>query len=255
MSDTQETATQQPQAPAQHPWNGLAPERFHLLRLAPLATDRNGPRPLRFVELGEVERHSPQLSLLRLTIRVPGEASHRDHNLLEVWADHRTREVRFGPDSGLRLNPANRGLGRFLLARGAAWAKKRWGQYQLEGGALGTAANEEQRLIRDRMLLAQGFEVTYADARQLKAVYAAPSVSALSSDWNPERVGVVPLAEAGGMLEQADRNLDAQENQIRQLNERIAQLRREDGTLRFTVACLVAFALFQGGLLIWIATR
>ncbi|MGV2837332.1 hypothetical protein ACNPOQ_26715, partial [Pseudomonas shirazensis] len=28
-----------------------------------------------------------------------------------------------------------------------------------------------------------------------------------------------------------------------------------DGGLRFTITCLVAFAVFQAGLLIWIATR
>ena len=32
-------------------------------------------------------------------------------------------------------------------------------------------------------------------------------------------------------------------------------LRHEDSSLRFTIMCLVALALFQAGLLIWIATR
>ncbi|HCH77978.1 MAG TPA: hypothetical protein DFM08_16055, partial [Pseudomonas sp.] len=70
-----------------------------------------------------------------------------------------------------------------------------------------------------------------------------------------EKVQVVELQEAAAMLEQADRNLQAQENQIRELQERIARFRREDGALRFTIVCLIALALFQAGLLIWMATR
>ena len=56
---------------------------------------------------------------------------------------------------------------------------------------------------------------------------------------------VVELQDAAAMLEQADRNLQAQENQIRDLQERIARFRREDGALRFTIVCLIALALFQ----------
>ena len=33
------------------------------------------------------------------------------------------------------------------------------------------------------------------------------------------------------------------------------RFRREDGALRFTIVCLIALALFQAGLLIWMATR
>lgn len=45
----------------------------------------------------------------------------KEQNLLEVWADHRNKEVRFGSDAGLSLEPLNRGLGRFLLAQAIAW--------------------------------------------------------------------------------------------------------------------------------------
>jgi hypothetical protein len=57
------------------------------------------------------------------------------------------------------------------------------------------------------------------------------------------------------MLQQADQNLREQESKLRKLSERIDRFRREDGSLRFTITCLVAFCLFQAGLLIWIATR
>ena len=255
------TNDNEPQAPVTaqaDPWATLAPDRFRLLRLAPLPTDRDtGPRPLRFVELAQVERHTPQRSLLKLFVRLPGQVLSKKHNVLEIWADHRAKELRFGPDTGLHIEPANRGLGRFLLAQGSLWAQKRWAHYLVEGGALPAKdiTGEEMRLRRDHCLLSQGFDVLYPEPQQLKATYGAPRVSTLRPDWNPEKVQIIELKDAAAMLEQADRNLLEQENSIRDIQDRLSRLRREDGTLRFTIACLVAFALFQAGLLIWIATR
>lgn len=256
--DTTESEAQTPPPAQPHPWAEVAPDRFRLLRLSPLPTDREtGARPLRFVELAQVERHTPQQSLLKLYVRQPGQLTSKQHNVLEIWADHRAKELRFGPDTGLRLEPVNRGLGRFLIAQGVRWAQKRWAHYLVEGGALpGKDINaEDARLRRDHCLLSQGFDVVYPESQQVKATYSAPRVSALRPDWNSEKVQVIDLQDAAAMLEQADRNLLEQENRIREIQERLSKLRREDGTLRFTIACLVVFALFQAGLLIWIATR
>jgi hypothetical protein len=57
------------------------------------------------------------------------------------------------------------------------------------------------------------------------------------------------------MLQQADQTLHEQQVKITKLERRIEALKRDDSGLRFTIACLVALALFQAGLLIWIATR
>jgi hypothetical protein len=241
-----------------HPWADLAPESYRLLRLAPLPTDRSsGARPLRFVELGRVERHAPEQSLLRLSIQLPGQALRKEQNLLEVWADHRNKEVRFGADSGFSIEPLNRGLGRFLLAQGIAWARKQWAHYKVEGGVLGAkeAANEDIRLRRDHVLRAQGFDVDYEDSRLLKARYSAGRVSELYDDWHKEKVQLVPLLDAAAMLEQAEQNLAEQENQIRRLEQRLESFRRDDNSLRFIIACLTVFAVFQAGLLIWMATH
>ncbi|WP_137821966.1 hypothetical protein [Pseudomonas sp. D(2018)] len=252
----QQSATEA--APPPHPWAELAAEHFDLLRLAPQPIDRHtGTRPLRFVELGRVERHNKEQSVLRLSIGLPGQKVRKEQNLLEVWADHRSKEVRFGPDGGLQLEPQNRGLGRFLLAQGIAWAKQRWAHYRIEGGALPAkdALENEARLRRDHVLKAQGFEINYLDNLQLKASYSAGRISELHGDWHREKVQLVGLQEAAAMLEQADQNLRRQEVEIRKLEERIALYKREDSGLRFTIACLVAFAVFQAGLLIWVITR
>jgi hypothetical protein len=243
---------------APHPWTELPAEQFSLLRLAPLPVDREtGPRPLRFVQLGRVERHAKDMSMLRLTIQVPGQRMHRQHNLLEVWADHQRKEVRFGPDKGLSVDPANRGLGRFLMAQGIAWARKQYAHYQVEGGALPTKDNfnETVRARRDHALKAQGFTIEYSDPLQLKPFYSAPRVGSLHGDWNAEKVQVVELLDAAAMLQQADQTLQEQDVKLRKLEDRVDRLKREDSGLRFTITCLVAFSLFQAGLLIWIATR
>lgn len=265
MTDTDDPqptadATGETQAPAEkaHPWAELDPEQFRLLRLAPLPTDRHtGARPLRFVQLGRLERHSKEQSLLRLSVQLPGQRVRKEQNLLEVWIDHRDKEVRFGAEKGLHIEPGNRGLGRFLLAQGIAWARQYCGHYRVEGGALPAkdALSEDARARRDHCLQAQGFVVEYLDPLQLKASYSAARVSALHSDWHTEKVQLIDQLDAASMLQQADRNLHEQAVKIRQLEERIEHFKREDGSLRFTIACLVAFSLFQAGLLIWIATR
>ncbi|MFP3548678.1 hypothetical protein SB748_35405, partial [Rhizobium sp. SIMBA_035] len=57
------------------------------------------------------------------------------------------------------------------------------------------------------------------------------------------------------MLQQAEQNLQERELKLRSKDERISKYQGEDTGLRFTIACLVAFAVFQAGLLIWIATH
>jgi len=68
-------------------------------------------------------------------------------------------------------------------------------------------------------------------------------------------VQIIELLDAAAMLQQADQSLREQDVQVRKLEEKVARFRREDSGLRFTISCLVAFCLFQAGLLIWIATR
>jgi hypothetical protein len=241
-----------------HPWADLAPEHFRLLRLAPLPVDRHtGTRPLRFVQLGRVERHAKGQSLLRLTLHLPGVRVRKELNLLEVWIDHRSKEMRLGPEKGLQVEPANRGLGRFLLAQGIAWAQQHCAHYQVEGAALQgkDGLSEDSRLRRDHCLQAQGFVVEYLDTLQLKARYGAERVSSLNSDWHNEKVQMVDLLDAAAMLQQADQSLREQDAKLRKLDSRIELFRREDSSLRFTIACLVAFCMFQAGLLIWMATR
>ncbi|WP_110969310.1 hypothetical protein [Pseudomonas huaxiensis] len=240
------------------PWADLAPEHFQLLRLAPLPTDRNsGARPLRFVEFGHAERHSKEHSLLRMEIRLPGQKVRKEQNVLDIRVDHDKRLVTIGPDSGLQIEPLNRGIGRFMLAQAVQWAQRKWSHYRLEGGALANkdALNEDTRLRRDHVLRSHGVEVEYADAQHLKGRYVETQVGELKGGWNTDKLQRVEMIEAANMLQQADQKLQEKEAQLRERDERVSKYRREDSGLRFTITCLVAFAVFQAGLLIWIATH
>ncbi len=255
--NTPETATDA-STQIEHPWLSLGAERFQLIRLNALPADREtGLRSLRFVSLDRVERHSKAESFLRLMISLPGQNTHKEINTLEVWADHEQQQIRINPDFPLRCDPANRGLGRFLLAQAALWASKRWNHYTVANQVLLVkhAANDAARLRRDHALQAQGFSVTYEDAVQMRAVCSVGRVSQLHSDWNDNKVSLIETLDSATMLQNADQNLNEQSVQIKKLNDRIDRLKTEDSTLRFTISMLAIFAVFQAALLIWIATR
>ncbi|WP_434985146.1 hypothetical protein [Pseudomonas protegens] len=262
MTDTPNSpATEQEAAPPEAPplpWADVQAEHHKMLRLAPLQTDRaTGGRPLRFVEFGYAERNNKEHSLLRMTISLPGQRVRKEQNHLDVWVEHDTRRVHFEPEGGLQVEPLNRGIGRFLLAQAAQWAQKKWPHYRIDGFDLANkdALNEDTRLRRDHVLRTQGFDVVYADAQHLKGSVKDVQVGELLGQWNSEKLQFVEILEAAQMLQQAEQNLEELEVKLRKQEEKVTKYKREDTGLRFTITCLVAFAVFQAGLLIWIATH
>ncbi len=240
------------------PWAELTVEHFQLLRLAALPTDRStGARPLRFVQFGYAERHDKAHSLLRMEIQLPGQKVHKEQNRLDIRVDHAECLVRIGNEHGLQVEPVNRGIGRFMLAQAAQWLQRKWSHYRVEGMALPSkdALNEDSRLRRDHCLRGVGIEVEYEDSQQLKGRTADMTVGQLKAAWSSERLQRVEILDAASLLQQADQQLQEKDGQLRERDERVAKYQREDGGLRFTITCLVAFAVFQAGLLIWIATR
>ena len=245
-----------PEAP-KLPWDDVRPEHFQMLRMVPLPADRaTGPRPLRFVELGRAERHNAHYSLLRLEIALPGQRTRPEQNRLDVWVDHQTHSVRTLP-AVLQTEPGNRGLGRFLLAQAALWAQPKWAAYRIEGAQLPNkeALVESHRLRRDHVLTTHGLEISYEDAQHLKGSYKGVLVGGLLANWNTERLQPVAILDAATMLELADQKLQEKDVLLRKHEEQVGQYKRDDNSLRFTIACLIAFAVFQAGLLIWIATH
>ena len=262
MSDTpsQPAGAEAPPTPEAPPlpWAEVQPEHFRMLRLAPLPTDRStGARPLRFVQFAYAERHSKDLSLLRLAITLPDQRVRSEQNQLDIWVDHSTHRVRISPERGLQVEPLNRGLGRLLLAQAISWAQKRWSHYRVDGTDLPSrdALNEDSRLRRDHCLRVQGFDVVYADAQFLKARIEDVQAGELLDSWNVEKVQFLDIIDAAQMLQQAEQNLQEQDVKLREKEEKLGRYQREEMGLRFTITCLVAFSVFQAGLLIWIATH
>ena len=246
-----------PEAPPL-PWADVQPEHLRMLRLAPLPIDRStGARPLRFVQYGHAARHSKELSLLRLAITLPGQRVRSEQNQLDVWVDHTTQRVRISPERGLQVEPQNRGIGRFLLAQAVQWAQKRWSHYRVERMDLPSrdALNEDSRLRRDHFLRVQGFDVVYADAQFLKARVEEVPVGELLDSWNGEKLQFLDILDTAQMLQQAEQNLQELDVKLREKEEKLGRYQREEMGLRFTITCLVAFSVFQAGLLIWIATH
>lgn len=242
----------------QQTWAALPYDSTQLLRLAPLAAEREtGLRPLLFASLSRVSRHSKELSMLRLVIVLPEQKVDKAVNHLEVWVDHKEKEIRILPEHGLVTRPGNRGLGRLLLAQAIGWCSPAWNDYRINSVDLMTkhADSELARLRRDHALQAQGFTVTYNDAVKMSATCSAIRLKQLGRDWNHEKVRIMDHLEVAHMLFSCDQNLKAQASQLNKLQERIDLLKRDDNTLRFTIFTLVFFAVFQAGLLIWMATR
>lgn len=242
----------------QQEWSRLPVSQQQLIRLAPLPAERTtGLRPLMFASLEKTSRHSKEVSLLRLTVQVPGSKVEKGVNQLEIWVDHQNREISFLPDHGLVVSLPNRGLGRFLLATAVNWCSPSWATYRLQPIDLKSqlVKDDASRLRRDHALQAQGFTLTYVDAVQMSAVCNATQLEQLHGDWNRDKIRVMDNLDVAQLLHSSDMNLKAQTSQINQLLERIDLLKREDNTLRFTILTLIFFAIFQAGLLIWMATR
>ncbi len=242
----------------QQEWSRLPVGQQQLLRLAALPADRTtGLRPLLFVSLEKTSKHSKEVSLLRLDVKVPGSQPEKGVNQLELWVDHLNKEITFSPDHGVVVSLPNRGLGRFLLATAIGWCSPAWASYRLQPIDLKSqlVSDDAARLRRDHALQAQGFTLTYVDAVQMSAVCNATRLEQLHGDWNREKIRAMDNLEVAQLLHSSDMNLKAQTSQINQLLGRIELLKRDDNTLRFTILTLIFFAIFQAGLLIWMATR
>lgn len=254
-------AAEQPESALQRyqrEWSKLPYERSSLLRLAALPADRTtGLRPLMFASLDKVSRHNKEVSLLRLRLRLPGSKEEKGLNQLDVWVDHKSKEISLVPEHGLHLAPANRGLGRFMLASIVRWCSPSWSEYSLPPVALKSrlVADDAARLRRDHALQAQGFTLTYEDAVKMSAVCSAMKLEQLHSEWNKDKVRELDNLEVAQLLHTSDMNLKAQTAQINQLLEQQASLKRDDNTLRFTIVTLIFFSIFQACLLIWMASR
>ena len=198
-----------------------------------------------YVEFTRLEKHSRELSYLRLEIHLPGQLTHKEINVLELWAEHATRRLTFGPAQGLHSQPENRGLAGFLLAQGALWAGKFFANHRLaEQDLPATGLSDTQRGKRQHLLERLGLSVDEQD--RLSPVLA----QALHGSWNNEKVMLLEPSTTAQMLHKAERELHDQGTQIRLLEDQLLAKDKERSAARFATNTLALFCVIEAMLLL-----
>ncbi|MCP9758020.1 hypothetical protein EGI20_01640 [Aquitalea sp. S1-19] len=123
-----------------------------------------------------------------------GEAAqwHNGYHSAEVWVDHASSSISFGPEYGVQVleTLAGKGLPAYLFAQTIIWAKTRYPDYSIRGGLLRAedAANEEARLRRNGYYATQGFDFEWFDVEQRSGRYFKAKASQLLGVWDSETV-------------------------------------------------------------------
>lgn len=235
-----EATPSDPFAELRSQWQNLPAQSRQLLCLR-TAHGQNS----QYIELARLEKHSRELSYLRLEINLPGQLTHKEINILELWAEHGTRTLSFGPAQGLHCQPEGRGLGGFLLAQAITWAQKFFANHRVSTQNVSAVGlSEAQRAKRQQWLERAGLSLD-ADERLCPVL-----AQALHSAWNNEKVVLLEPAATALMLHQAERDLKEQATQIHLLNSQLSAKDRERATARFATHSLALFCVIEAMLLL-----
>ncbi len=240
-------------APPRDPFARAQPaERFWVL-LRPVYKARQLIHSERLVQILVTNQRAGKLELLRLEVRTD-EPSVPGSNRMELLVDHGKQRLRFTAE-GVQIAPARRGLGGFLLARLIDWCHQTCPEYMVTPRLLhnDTAMDNEAIKARDKLLRRAGFEIQALDDGRTRA--QVRRAADLISTWDTQRVEPIEISELLRRLrEQETEKLKLQAQTIT-LRAQIDQLRRSDLGSRFAIGCLVALAIFQALLLLWVVMR
>lgn len=161
------------------------------------------------------------------------------------------------PLQGLRIFPAQRGVGGFLLAQLIDWAQRKYADYAVTPITLHAAevADGEARQIRERLLKRAGFHQSYNDEGRTQGKAQANRVGDLVASWNVERVQRLHVGELLQQLREQETQNRQQLAQITTLQARLEQYQRNDLGHRFAIGCLIVFSIFQALMLLWVVLR
>jgi hypothetical protein len=117
---------------------------------------------------------------------------HEQFNSAEVWVDHGSNSIRFGPNGGVQASEAlsSKGIAAYLFAQTILWAKTHYPDYSVKSGLLHPeeAASEEMRLRRNGYYATQGFDFEWFDVEQRSGRYFKSKVSQLLGVWASETI-------------------------------------------------------------------
>jgi len=260
MSDNRPNA-KNPQAnaevatrPVRDPFARMRVSNLYWIQLKAVYKGRQVAQPERLARVTVFQDRAAHLEVCRLQVQLEGEALVDGANHMEVLVDHQERRVRFAPINGLRMQPAQRGIGGFLLAQLIEWCQRNHAEYSVTPILLkgDDAESDEARQIRNKLLARAGFDITESGAESTTGHARAAGVDALLSQWNPERISVLQVADLLKQLRDQESINHKQSIQLTQLQRAIDQYQNNDTGQRFAIGCLIVFAIFQALMLLWV---
>lgn len=230
------------------------PTDIYWLQLKPIYRGRQIVHPECLARVTLVQERAAHLELMRLRVSIDGETQSDSANLLEVLVDHKNHRVRFSPLEQVRMQPAQRGVGGYLLAQLIEWCQLHCADYSITPIILSAedVSSEENRLIREKLLLRAGFDLHYSNEEHSAGRAQANRVSSLSSSWNSEKVAPMQLSNILAQLREQEQLNRSQQAQSAQLQRVIDSINNNDISQRFAIGCLIVFALFQALMLLWV---
>lgn len=239
---------------ARDPFARMRVSDLYWIQLKPIYKGRQVIQPERLARVTVFQDQAAHLEVYRLQVQLEGEPAVEGANHMEVMVDHRHQRVRFAPVSGLRMQPAHRGLGGFLLAQLIEWCQRRYGEYAVSPILLKESDldSEEVAQTRNRLLARAGFDISDPDTGTHTAHARAARVDELISQWNTERIGMLQVTELLRLLREQESLSHKQNLQLTQLQRTIDQYRSNDTGQRFAIGCLIVFAIFQALMLLWV---
>lgn len=259
MSDSQQPeveaiASDAPARPARNPFARMRATDLYWIQLKPIYKGRQIAQPERLARITVYQDRAAHLEIFRLQVQLEDEPPAEGANHMDVLIDHKNRRVRFAPVSTLRIQPARRGIGGFLLAQLIEWCQRRYGDYAVTPILLqdDDTTSDETRQIRDKLLSRAGFEINPPEDPSAVGHARAGRVDELISQWNTERVGVLHVAGLLTQLREQESVNHKQAAQMAQLQRTVDQYQSNDTGQRFAIGCLIVFAVFQALMLLWV---
>lgn len=253
-STEQQSTEQKPGTAPRDPFARARPTDVYWIQLKPIYKGRQLAHAERLARVTLIQERAAHLELLRLKVTSDGETHTDSANLLEVLVDHKNRRVRFGPLEQVRMLPAQRGLGGYLLAQLIEWCQRHCSDYSITPVLLQAedVNSEENRLIREKLLLRAGFDLHYSNEEHSAGRAQANRVSSLISSWNTEKIAPLQISEILSQLREQEQLNRSQQAQFAQLQRLIDNFKNNDTSQRFAIGCLIVFALFQALMLLWV---
>ncbi|MEH6566097.1 MAG: hypothetical protein V7756_12285 [Halopseudomonas sp.] len=259
MSETNTVQTDVNPEPSalRDPFARAKPSDFYWVQLKPVFKARVLVHQEKLAQIAVTQEKAGGLELLRLQVRFEGEALPESGNCLEVMVDHKRQRVRLGPISNITIQPAQRGLGTFMLAQLIHWCQRYCGDYAVTPISLRSEdfKSGDARAAVEQMLSRAGFTLTNLDEESGNSVAQANRVNDLIGSWNTDKIQPLQINSLLGQLREHEALSVKQTAQLNNLQSVIASYKRTDMGNRFAIGCLIVFSIFQALMLLWVVLR